>query len=70
MPDYSRFKTETLEKMRGQAFSQYYKEAVRPVSGFKDAMSRITEYNRAVAKLEAIDAELMKRQEQQTETRA
>ena len=69
MADYSRYKTETLEKMRGQAYSKYYQEAIKPVGNWGDGMrkSRLTgnrAYEKAVERLEAIDTELAKRRKQ------
>ena len=70
MADYSRFKTETLKKMRESAYEKYYYETTKPTSadnwgnGMRLAkLPRETVWERARERLDAIDRELALRQE-------
>lgn len=66
MSDYSRYRTETLRKMREKAYEKYYAEAVKPVGNWGDGMRRsklhgIAAYEKALARLSEIDTELGRR---------
>ena len=66
MADYSRYKTETLEKMRLAAWEKYYKEAIKPCGNWGDGMrlAKLPEHKaweKAKQRYEAICAELEKR---------
>lgn len=71
MADYSRYKTETLEKMRDKAFNKYYE--LTTDSGFSNLgwgagmrLSKLPqdkEWEKAKERLDVIDKELEKRKE-------
>lgn len=66
MADYSRYKTETLEKMRLAAWEKYYNEAIKPCGNWGDGMrlARLPEHKgweKAKQRYDAICAELEKR---------
>lgn len=66
MADYSRYKTETLEKMREKAYDKYYELTLKPSGNWGDGMrlSKLPQHKaweRAKERLDAIDAELEKR---------
>lgn len=66
MADYSRYKTETLEKMRSAAWEKYYAETTKPCGNWGDGMrlSKLPEHKaweRAKERYEAICAELKRR---------
>lgn len=60
MADYSRYKTETLEKMRSKAFDKYYELTIKPSGNWGDS---IKEWERAKERLDAIEKELALRKE-------
>lgn len=66
MADYSRYKTETLEKMRLAAWDKYYSETIKPSGNWGDGMrlAKLPEHKtweKARKRYEAICAELDKR---------
>lgn len=66
MADYSRYKTETLKKMRDKAWAKYEEEVNKPTdgwgSGFRKAhLCDYKGYERAQERYDAICAELQKR---------
>lgn len=70
MADYSRYKTETLKKMRDAAWEKYYAETTKPGdgwgAGFRHWKLRENKaYERAKERYEAICAELKQREEQE-----
>lgn len=67
MADYSRYKTETLKKMRETAWEKYIAEAEKPAGNWGDGMrlSKLPEhkaYWRSKERYEAICAELKRRE--------
>ena len=68
MADYSRYRTETLEKMFDTANEKYYQEVMKPVGNWGDGMRlsklpRCAAYERARARVEEIGKELARRRE-------
>jgi hypothetical protein len=68
MADYSRYKTETLKKMREKAFKAYYDATTKPCGNWGDGMRlaklpSITSWERAKSRYDAICAELERRRE-------
>lgn len=68
MADYSRYRTETLKKMRDRAWEKYYAETQKSPGGWGDGMrlSRLPmlkSWERAKGRYEAIDRELKRRKE-------
>ena len=66
MADYSRYKTETLEKMRNTAWEKYHAETVKPSgnSGHGMRLAKLPQckaWERAKERYEAICEELKKR---------
>lgn len=66
MADYSRYKTETLEKMRLSAWEKYYSETIKPCGNWGDGMrlSKLPEHKaweKAKQRYDAICAELERR---------
>lgn len=66
MADYSRYKTETLIKMREKAYDKYYELTIKPSGTWGDGMrlSKLPQHKkweRAKERLDAIDAELERR---------
>lgn len=67
MADYTRYKTDTLKKMREKAYDNYIKEASKPAgndwgAGMRRAkLPTFTAWEKAKARLDAIDAELKRR---------
>ena len=66
MADYSRYKTETLEKMRSAAWEKYYSETIKPSGNWGDGMrlSKLPEHKaweKAKQRYDAICAELERR---------
>ena len=66
MADYSRYKTETLEKMLKKAWEEYKKETEKPGEGWGAGMrkARLCDYKgweKAKNRYDAIRAELRKR---------
>lgn len=66
MADYSRYKTETLKKMRDVALEKYYSETVKPSGNWGDGMRlsklpQLKTWERAKARYDAICAELNRR---------
>lgn len=66
MADYSRYKTETLEKMRSAAREKYYREAIKPCGNWGDGMrlAKLPDYKaweKAKLRYDAICAELERR---------
>ena len=68
MADYSRYKLETLRKMRERAQEKYEQEVMRPVGNWGDGMRlaklpSITGYERAKERLDAINKEIRRREQ-------
>lgn len=68
MADYSRYKTETLKKMRDKAYDKYYKLTIKPSGNWGDGMrlSKLPQekaWERAKERLDAIEKELELRNE-------
>lgn len=68
MADYSRYKLETLQKMRDRAQEKYDQEVIKPVGNWGDGMRlaklpSITGYERAKERLDAINKEIQKREQ-------
>ena len=66
MADYSRYKTETLEKMRSAAWEKYYSETIKPCGNWGDGMrlAKLPEHKareKAKQRYDAICAELERR---------
>lgn len=66
MADYSRYKTETLERMKETAWEKYLAEASKPAGNWGDGMRlaklpSFKAWERAKERYEAICAELDKR---------
>lgn len=63
MADYSRYKTETLEKMCNAAFASYDRAATRPCGGGRNFLKSpaAKKLARLTERYEAISAELGKR---------
>lgn len=68
MQDYSRYKTETLKKMRDKAYERYCQENAKQQGNWGDGM-RLTKlpmlsaWEKARARYMAMDAELKRRRE-------
>lgn len=63
MADYTRYKTETLERMLSAAETKLYKETMRPAGNWGDGMRKsklpsISAWERARERVGAIKAEL------------
>lgn len=68
MADYSRYKTETLIKMREKAYDKYYELTIKPSGNWGDGMrlSKLLQnkaWERAKERLDAIDTELERRKD-------
>ena len=68
MADYSRYKVETLQKMRERAQEKYEQEVMKPVGNWGDGMRlaklpSITGYERAKERLDAINKAIQKREQ-------
>jgi hypothetical protein len=68
MADYSRYKTETLNKMREKAYEKYYAETIKPCGNWGDGMRlsklrSISAWEKAANRLNEIDAELERRKQ-------
>ena len=68
MADYSRYKLETLRKMRDRAQEKYEYEVMKPVGNWGDGMRlaklpSITGYERAKERLDAINREIRRREQ-------
>lgn len=68
MPDYRRYKTETLTKMLGKAEEKYRQETEKPIGNWGDGMRlsklpSITAWERAKNRVEEIKKELERRGE-------
>lgn len=68
MADYSRYKLETLRKMRDRAQEKYEYEVMKPVGNWGDGMRlaklpSITGYERAKERLDAINKAIQKREQ-------
>lgn len=66
MADYSRYKTETLIKMKDKAWDKYYSLTIKPSGNWGDGMrlSKLPqnkEWEKAKEKYDAIENELNKR---------
>lgn len=66
MADYSRYKLETLKKMRERAREKYEQEVMRPIGNWGDGMRlsklpSVARYERAKERLDAIDEEIQRR---------
>lgn len=66
MADYSRYKTETLEKMKDKAWEKYRLETIKPIGNWGDGMrlSRLPKcraWERAKERYDTICKELKKR---------
>lgn len=66
MADYSRYRLETLLKMRERAQEKYEQEVTKPVGNWGDGMRlsklpSIAGYERARERLDAIDREIDRR---------
>ena len=66
MADYSRYKLETLKKMRERALEKYEQEVMRPIGNWGDGMRlsklpSVAGYERAKERLDAIDKEIQRR---------
>lgn len=67
MADYTRYKTETLKKMRERAYNAYYAATTKPCGNWGDGMRlaklpSLASWERAKARYDAICAELNRRQ--------
>lgn len=72
MADYSRYKTETLIKMKDKAWEKYYNLTIKPSGNWGDGMrlSKLPqnkEWEKAKEKYDAIERELNKRQNKTVE---
>lgn len=68
MADYSRYKTETLKKMRERAYEKYSTETMKPHGNWGDGMRlaklpSLSTWNKARERLNEIDKELKRRSE-------
>lgn len=68
MADYTRYKLETLQKMRERAQEKYEQEVMKPVGNWGDGMRlaklpSITGYERAKERLDAINQEIRRREQ-------
>lgn len=66
MPDYSRYKTETLEKMKDKALEKYHEETIKPQGNWGDGMRlaklpTLSAWEKARTRYYDICAELEKR---------
>lgn len=66
MPDYSRYKTETLKKMREKAYEKYHAETSKPNGNWGDGMRlaklpSLSAWEKARERYYAIDAEIQRR---------
>ena len=61
MADYTQYKTGTLKKMYEEAFSEYYRAAVKPCGNWSKGCQEIKAVERATKRYEAICAELERR---------
>jgi len=66
MADYSRYKTDTLIRMRDKAYEKYMQECAKPLDGWgsgmrKTHLSNYRQWERAKERYEAICAELKRR---------
>jgi len=71
MPDYSRYRTETLEKMKTAAWEKYQAETAKPCGGWGDGMRlaklpQLKAWERARERYEAICTELDNRRRAKT----
>lgn len=72
MADYTRYKTETLNKMRDKAWDKYYAETSKPHGEWGDGMRlsklpSLSAWEKARERLNAIDAELQRRKKEKTQ---
>lgn len=70
MADYTRYRTETLERMREAAFERYRAELMKPDDGWGSGFRhwKLREYKgleRAQARYDAICAELKRRKDRE-----
>lgn len=68
MTDYSRYRLETLKKMRERAQEKYAQEVMKPVGNWGDGMRlaklpSITGYEKAKERLDAINEEIKRREQ-------
>lgn len=68
MADYSRYKLETLWKMRERAQEKYEQEVMKPVGNWGDGMRlaklpSVKSYERAKERLDAINEEIRRREQ-------
>ena len=68
MADYSRYKLETLKKMRERAQEKYAKEVMKPIGNWGDGMRlsklpSLVSFERAKERLDAIEKEIKRRSE-------
>ena len=67
MPDYSRYKTETLQRMRDKAYEKYCQENAKPQGNWGDGMRlaklpTLSAWEKARERYLAMEAELKRRQ--------
>ncbi|PWM24740.1 MAG: hypothetical protein DBX40_06315 [Clostridiales bacterium] len=72
MADYSRYKTETLVKMRDRAYEKYCAETTKPQGNWGDGMRlaklpTLSAWEKARERYFAIDAELKRRKKVEEE---
>lgn len=72
MVDYTKYKTETLIKMRDRAWEKYYNLTIKPTGNWGDGMrlSKLPqnkEWERAKERFDSIEKELKKREQKKNE---
>lgn len=72
MVDYTKYKTETLIKMRDRAWEKYYSLTIKPTGNWGDGMrlSKLPqnkEWERAKERYDSIEKELKKREQKKSE---
>lgn len=70
MADYSRYKTNTLKRMREAAFEKYYAETMKPGDGWGSGfrhwkLQEDRAYEKARVRYEEICAELKRREDEE-----
>ena len=70
MANYTRYRTETLKRMRDAAFEKYYAETMKPGDGWGSGcrhwkLREHKEYDKAKARYNAICAELKRREDEE-----